>query len=369
MGESVQHVSTPRGTIGSRGDRALPRPAACAHQVRPGRPRRAGRGDRRPPRAGGVRAAGARDRRRRGGGGGPAAVRETARRADAGARRRRRRTRRGRAAGGAGGGGRRLGHRPGQGGEARGRPGPADRGLPGGPGGRRCPDRRPDRGANHVGDRQRGVWRVGGGRPRAGAQAGGGTSADACPGRAGRPAADPGSAARANRLHRCRRARPGDRRRDRLERQPDVPGRRPGGLPPRRGRVGAIGGRRLGRRRPHRAEPGQPDGRPGDEPVRLRRRPRTRPRDRIDPGPAARPHGRLGAGRDAGGEPSCLRRPAGAGCGCAGRAGRRQRRRFAGGACGAPVAGRDRAAHTARGRRPARDTSTAWWSSRSPTTA
>ena len=123
------------------------------------------------------------------------------------------------------------------------------------------------------------------------------------------------------------------------------------------------------RRRPHRAEPGQPDGRPGDEPVRLRRRPRARPRDRIDPGAAARPHGRPGAGRDARGEPPRLRRPAGAGRGCAGRAGRRQRRRFAGGARRAPVAGRDRAAHTARGGRPARATSTAWWSSRSPTTA
>ena len=113
---------------------------------------------------------------------------------------------------------------------------------------------------------------VGGGRSRAGAQAGGGASADASPGRAGRPAADAAAAGRGDRLHRRRCAGPGDRRRDRLERQPDVAGRR-ASRPVVTSRAGlaAVGGRRLRRRRPHRAQPGQPDGRPGDEPVRLRR--------------------------------------------------------------------------------------------------
>ena len=172
-----------------------------------------------------------------------------------------------------------------------------------GGGAARRPGGRPDDQRHRLG----GVGRGRRGRSRGAAQARRRASADARAARAGRPAADGRPAARGNRLHRRRCAGAGDRRRDRLQRQRAVGGHRPGGVPSRRRRAGAGCPRRRRPRGAARAGAGQPDGRPGDEPLRLLRRPRAGALDRLDLRAAARADRRPRPGRDAGGQPAGLR--------------------------------------------------------------
>ena len=130
--------------------------------------------------------------------------------------------------------------------------------------------------------------------------------------RARRSGADVRAARGADRALGRRRHGAGDRRLHRDELVPAVGRLRAGGVPPRRA-LAPRGGRRRSRRGG--ATPPllcEPHGRPGDEPLRLRRRPRARAGARERQAPSPRSDDRARPRGDARVDPRRLRRPAGA---------------------------------------------------------